>query len=522
MRRNAIHPSAENLEARLLLAGVTAQVLTYHNDNARTGENLLETTLKPSNVNASTFGKKFTDSVDGAIYAQPLYVAGLAIPGQGIHNVVFVATEHDSVYAFDADTAVPPLWHVSFIDPAHAITTVPSNKWWQSDLTPEVGITGTPVIDPGTGTLYVAAKTQRSTPRGLRYAYTLHALDISTGAEKLGGPVEIHPSVLGRGTGSVKGNVRFQAKFQLQRPALLLDGGVVYVAFGSLGDFGPYHGWVVGYAASNLAQVAVFNDSPNSELGGIWMDGDAPASDGAGNIYVSTGNAPFQPAQKGGAYGDSVLRLTRSLKVADYFAPQGLRHLLTHDLDLDSGGVILVPEELGGTHGLVVGGGKDGTLYAVRTASMGHHKKQNPNVQAIVNPRFRIFSTPAYFNGSLYINAVGDVLKRYSIVHGRLVGPLSTSAGSVAYPGANLSISADGAQNPIVWSLEMSDSPNRPKVAVLHAYDADDVNDELYDSDEAGSRDQPGTAVKFAVPTVASGKVYVGTQTGLAVYGLLD
>ena len=402
-RRRLFCPDAEQIEARRLLAASAADVLTYHNDNARTGQDLDETILNPSNVNSSDFGMKFTDAVDGAIYAQPLYMAGVTIPGQGVHNVVFVATEHDSVYAFDADKPGPPLWHDSFINPAQGVTTVPSTQPWQSDLSPEVGITGTPVIDPTTGTLYVAAKTETITPAGPVDAYTLHALDVSTGAEKFGGPVLVHPTVAGRGVGSVKGKVSFQVEFQLQRPALLLENGVVYLAFGSLGDHGPYHGWVVGYAANSLAQVAVFNDTPNSRLGGIWMDGDGPAADADGNIYLLTGNAPFSPARRGGSYGDAALKLTPSLQVADYFAPQGTVHLLKKDLDLGSGGEILVPTQPGGAPSLLLGGGKDGTLYAVKIASMGHQQKKNPNVQAIVNPSDPIFSTPAYYNGNVYI-----------------------------------------------------------------------------------------------------------------------
>ena len=520
-RRRLFCPDAEQIEARRLLAASAADVLTYHNDNARTGQDLDETILNPSNVNSSDFGMKFTDAVDGAIYAQPLYMAGVTIPGQGVHNVVFVATEHDSVYAFDADKPGPPLWHDSFINPAQGVTTVPSTQPWQSDLSPEVGITGTPVIDPTTGTLYVAAKTETITPAGPVDAYTLHALDVSTGAEKFGGPVLVHPTVAGRGVGSVKGKVSFQAEFQLQRPALLLENGVVYLAFGSLGDHGPYHGWVVGYAANSLAQVAVFNDTPNSRLGGIWMDGDGPAADADGNIYLLTGNAPFSPARRGGSYGDAALKLTPSLQVADYFAPQGTVHLLKKDLDLGSGGEILVPTQPGGAPSLLLGGGKDGTLYAVKIASMGHQRKKNPNVQAIVNPSDPIFSTPAYYNGNVYISAYGDVLRQYKIENGKLVGPVAVSSETFGYPGANLSISADGSSDGIVWSLENSGSRTVPGAAVLHAYNAANVGQELYNSNQAGTRDQPGNAVKFAVPTIGNGKVYVGTQTGLTVYGLL-
>jgi len=320
--------------------------------------------------------------------------------------------------------------------------------------------------------------------------------------------------------------VTFQAEYQLQRPALLLENGVVYVAFGSLGDHGPYHGWVVGYAANSLAQVAVFNDTPNSNdrtgnEGGIWMDGEGPAADAAGNIYLLTGSGPFGPARKGGNYADAALKLTPSLTVADYFAPQGTVYLDKKDLDLGSGGGILVPTQPGGAPSMLVGGGKTGTLYSVNIASMGHQRVKNPNAQAIVNAAHPIFTSPAYYNGNVYINAVGDVLRQYKIENGKLVGPVALASGTVGYPGANLSISANGSSDGIVWSLENSGTRSVPGVAVLHAYNAANVGQQLYNSNQAGTRDRPGNAVKFAVPTIANGKVYVGTQTGLAVYGLL-
>jgi hypothetical protein len=527
------------------MAAAAVDVLTYHNDNARTGQDLDETTLNPFNVNASTFGKLFTDAVDGAVYAQPLYMANVSIPGQGVHNVVFVATEHDSVYAFDADNPGAPLWHDSFIDPALGITSVPTVQKWQLDLSPEIGITGTPVIDPSTGTLYVVAKTELKTASGIQDGYSLHALDVATGAEKFGGPVVIQPSVPGRGEASVRGTLTFDAYHELQRPALLLDNGVVYVAFGSLGGQAPYHGWVVGYNAATLQQVAVFNTTPNSNdpsgsLGGIWMGGDGPAADAAGDIYLLTGSGPFSPTRTGGNYSDAALKLTPTLQVADYFAPQNTTYLDSNDLDLGSGGSILIPTSPGSSSDLLVGGGKLGTLFSINTASMGLQKRKNPGVQAIANvfvPNGRItkktpmvggnaiggiFTTAAYFNSNVYINAVGDVLRQYAVVNGKLVGPIATSNQVMGYPGANLSVSADGASNGIVWSLETSGTRTGPGPAVLHAYDASNVGIELYNSSQAGPRDQPGTAVKFAVPTVANGKVYVGTKTGLTVYGLLN
>jgi hypothetical protein len=528
-RRMSFQPCGELVERRLLLtATAAADVLTYHNDNARTGGDLFETTLNPSDVNPTDFGKVFSDATDGAIYAQPLYMAGVSIPGKGVHNVVFVATEHDSVYAFDADTPGPALWHASFLNPAAGVTPVPATQPWQDDLTPEVGITGTPVIDPSTGTLYVAAKTQVATPSGARDLYSLHALDISTGAEKLGGPVVIQPSVPGRGAGHVKKTVGFQAEFQLQRPALLLESGLVYVAFGSLGDHGPYHGWVVGYKASNLQQAVVFNTTPNSNdatgnLGGIWMSGGGPAADASGNVYLLSGSGSFNPARSGGSYGDAALKLTPFLQVVDYFAPSNTGYLNKKDLDLGSGGGILVPTSPGSSSNLYIGGGKVGTLFAINTTSMGHQKKKNPNVQPVQVSSQPIYSAPAYFNGSVYINPISDILKQYQVINGKLVGPTAVAPDKAFnYPGANLSISADGTKNGIVWSLENTGSHGVQGRAILHAYNAANVSQELYTSDEAGTRDRPGDAVKFAVPTVANGKVYVVTQSGVTAYGLLD
>ncbi len=281
---------------------------------------------------------------DGYVYAQPLYMANLTIPGQGVHNVVFVATENDSVYAFDADKPGPALWHDSFTDPALGITAIPTTQVWQGDIGPLEGITGTPVIDPSTDTLYVIAKTQQVTATKTIDALTLYALNVKTGALEDGRPVVIKATVVGHGAGESRGKVTFEAEWQIERPGLLLDNGVVYAAFGSLDDHGPYHGWVIGYSASTLAQVAVFNDTPNSidkygNEGGVWMDGGGLAADASGDIYLMTGSGQFEPAQ--GSYADAAVKLTPSLKLTDYFAPQGTQQLDKEDLDLGSGGVLL-------------------------------------------------------------------------------------------------------------------------------------------------------------------------------------
>ena len=542
--RRSFRPCPEAVEARrLMAASVAADVLTYHDDNARTGQDLAETTLTPANVNAASFGEKFTDQVDGAIYAQPLYMANVNIPGQGVHNIVIVATQHDSLYAFDADTPGPALWHDSFINPSIGVTSVPTIQNWQLDLSPEIGITGTPVIDPTTGTLYVAAKTETkdSSAAGFHDTYTLHAINVTTGAET--SEAVIDPSVPGKGAGSVKGVVSFNAYRELQRPALLLANGVVYVSFGSLGGQAPYHGWVVGYNASTLKQTSVFNTTPNSNdpsgsLGGIWNDGAGPAADAQGNIYLLSGSGPFSPG-KGGNYSDAALKFTPTLKVADYFAPQNTAYLDKHDYDLGSGGAILVPSSPGSSSNLLVGGGKLGILFAIKTAKLGHQEAKNPSVQSIPNlflPNGVVtastplvgqniqggfFSSPAYFDGNLYVNAVGDVLKQYQISNGKIVGPVAESSDVIGYPGANISVSADGSSNGIVWTLENSGTRTMAAPAVLHAYNAADVAQELYTSATTAATNQVGSAVKFAVPTVANGKVYVGTKTGVTVYGPL-
>ena len=493
-------------------------VLTGHNDVARTGQDLAETTLTPANVNPSTFGRLATDAVDGAVYAQPLVKTGVTIPGNGVHDIVYVATEHDSVYAFDADVPGAPLWHDSFINPAAGITTVPALTAGEADLFPEVGITGTPVIDPATSTLYVVAKTQETFAGVTRQVYRIHALDLATGLEKDGGPAVIEASVAGRGTGrDRKGRVGFQAEFEIQRPGLLLQGGVVYTAFGSLGDLGPYHGWVIGLDATTLKPAVVYNATTNGAEAGIWQSGGGLAADSAGAIYLGTGNGTFNPAAHN--YGDSFLKLVRAgstLKVVGSYTPANQATLAAKDLDYGSGGVLVV-ETPGRPQALT--GGKDGILDLVDTQPT-RKARANHLAQTIPGAGHPLFGTPAYFNGTVYVNAVGDVLRSYRLVNGSLV--LSGgSAKSFGYPGATPSISASGLTNGIVWEIENSGTRGTSGPAVLHAFDATNVAHELYNSAQIPTRDTAGPAVKFAVPTIADGKVYVGTRTGIAVYGLL-
>jgi hypothetical protein len=524
-QRRSFHfrPGAEAIEPRLLLSASPADVLTYRNDNARTGQDLGETILNPANVNPSRFGKLFTDPVDGTVYAQPLYMANVAIPGVGTHNVVFVVTMHDSVYAFDADQPGPPLWHDSFIDPAAGVTTVAATAPYQLSYGPELGIMGTPVIDPTTGTLYVVAETQVTAAGSAGDSYSLHALDVATGAEKFGGPVLIDPTAHGTGKGAGRGGIiRFNAAYQLERPALLLSDGLVYAAFGSLNDIGPYHGWIVASSASTLQTVADFNITPDGSEGALWMSGNGPAADAGGDIYVLTANGTFDANAGRKDYGDSFLKLSPTLHPLDYFTPPNQAKLAAKDLDLGSGGPLLVTDQQGAAEHLLIGGGKDGTLYVINRDRMGHYRpKLGKAPQAIANPVHGIFSSPAYYNGMVYMNAVGDLLKQYEVVGGRLIGPVAVAGVPANYPGATPSVSADGDAGGIVWELVNPGTRAVHGSAVLRAFDAANVGDELYESTEAGSRDALGTEITFSLPTIAGGKVYVVTASGLTVFGLL-
>jgi hypothetical protein len=508
------------LEPRLLLA---ADVLTYHNDNGLTGQNLSETILTPANVDASDFGKLFTDTVDGAVFAQPLVKSGVVVPGRGTRNLVFVATEHDSVYAFDADNPGTPVWHDSFINPAAGVTTVPDTDINTSSLGPEVGITGTPVIDPSSNTLYVVAFTKEVSGGKTSYVQRLHALDIATGAEKFGGPVAIQAAVPGTGPGSSGGVVSFDAFHQNQRPGLLLDNGIVYIAWASFADHTPYHGWVIGYNGGTLHQAAVFNSTPDGGLGGIWESGAAPAADAAGNLYVVTGNGTFDASSASAPnddYGDSFLKLSGGaggLTPTSSFTPFNQALLDANDEDLGSGGVVVLPDQPGPHPHLLIGAGKEGKIYVLNRDSLGGFDPSTDHVvQEVPGGVTSAFATPAYFNGHIYYGGVGDSLKAFDLTNGVLAtGAASQSSEVFGYPGTTPSISANGTAGGVVWAVENSDT------AVLRAYAADNLGTELYDSNQAGTRDQPGKAIKFEVPTVVNGKVYIGVNGGLAVFGLI-
>jgi hypothetical protein len=517
--RNEYRPTLEALEDRCLLS---VNVLTAHDDTNRDGLNAAETILTPADVNSAQFGKLFSVPVDGQVYAQPLYMSGLPIPGQGIHDVVFVATEHDSVYAFDANSGAL-LWHDSFINPAAGINPEASSNFSGNAIEPEIGITGTPVIDSATGTLYLVAATQETSGPTTNFVQRLHALDVTTGAEKFGGPVVIQASVPGSGDGGT--TVTFQAGFQLQRAALLLQGGVVYVAWSSHGDATPVHGWVTGYSASTLQLVTVFNASPNTQLNTIWMSGGGLAADANGHVYFVTGNGPVSSTSNGfnpaaGDYAESVLNLATSggLSVSDYFTPFNWQFLDSIDADFGSGGVVLFDQPGAAAPHLLVTTGKEGTIYLINRDNMGQFNAGSDSVvQELPGSIGGSFGSPAYFNNTIYYGGVGDTLKAFSLTNGLLsTGPTSHSAISFGYPGTTPSISANGTSNGIVWAIEMGSH------AILHAYDATNLAHELYNSDQAGSRDQLDAAVKFTTPTIADGKVFVGTASQLTVFGLLQ
>jgi hypothetical protein len=521
------------LAALLLVSAVLApsrsgaQVLTSQYDNARTGANVRETTLTPLNVNVNQFRKLFALRVDGAIYAQPLYMPRLDIPGKGAHNVVFVATEHDSVYAFDADgRSAGPLWKASLANPDAGVTAVPARDVQCPFIRPEVGITSTPVIELNTGTLYVLTRTkEKDGLLSFRYVQRLHALAITTGAEKFGGPVEIKALVKGRGAGNSGGQVDFDPLRELPRAALLLANGKVYVTWASSCDVGPYHGWVMAYDAHTLAQAAVFNTSPDAEQSGIWAGDTGPAADRDGNVFAATGNGGFDAAAGGRDYGDSVLKLVlrgSSFLVSDYFTPFNQRELDADDDDLGSGGPVLLPDQPGDHPHLLVVAGKGGTIYLIDRDRMGKYQEGSDR-HAVQTLRLAgsAFGAPAYWNRHVYFLASDDFLRDLAIERG-LLKQVRVSHTRFIDPGATPTISADGSKNGIVWVLSSRhwNEPDGP-AAVLHAYDALNVGHELYNSEQDRGRDRAGIGLRFAIPTVADGHVYVGAKGELDVYGLI-
>jgi len=505
--------------------GAATDVSTYHNDVARTGQNLQETTLTLSNVNSSTFGRLFTIPVDNTIDAQPLYLSSITIAG-ATHNALFAVTENDSVYAFDADTGAS-LWQVSLLESGET----PSDTRRCSQITPEIGITSTPVIDRSSGphgTIYVVAMSKNSAGT---YFQRLHALDLSTGNEEFGGPVTIQAKYPGKGDNSQGGFVVFDPKQYAERAGLLLLSHAIYTAWTSHCDIRPYTGWIIAYNESTLKQGGVLNVTPNGSEGAIWQAGDALASDGT-NIYFLDANGTFDtqlnsqgfPAM--GDYGNAIVKVRAAngkLGVTDYFNMYNTVAESDADEDLGSGGILLLPpmkDASGTTQLLAIGAGKDSNIYIVDRNNLGKFNPNNDNAiyQEIDNALpGGDWSMPAYFAGSVYFAPQGNNLLQFKFTKAKLgASPVSRSAATFEYPGSTPSISANGATNGIVWTIEHSNP------SVLHAYDATNLATELYNSNQAaGGRDQFGAASHFGTPTIVNGKVYVGTTSGVAVFGLL-
>ena len=520
-----------------------ASVTTWRNDTQRTGQNLNESVLTPSNVNTAQFGRLFSQPVDGYVFAQPLYLPNVTIGGQ-LHNVVFVATEHDSVYAFDADTNggvnASPLWFASLITTAHdaapGATTVPASDTG-ADIVPEVGITGTPVIDPVSGTYYVVGKTLE----GSTFVQRLHALDVSSGAEKFGGPVVITATVPGTGNGSVRGALTFDPEWENQRPGLLLINGIVYIGWGSHGDVGPWHGWILAYNATTLQQTGVFCATPNGVGAGIWMGGAGlaaevidPVNHPYGRMFVPTGNGDYTaniPYAPGMDYGDSILNLdltNGALTVQDNFTPANQAALDAADTDIGSGGLMILPTQTSGNYpNLLVQAGKAGEVYLLDRDSLGGYNPAGDQVvqeiPAAVGETTTngTWSMGAYYNGVVYYAGSVDHIKAFPLVNGQLTGPTLTSSDLYHYPGANPVISANGNTQGLLWAINSS-AYNNGGPQVLEAYDPTVLGKPLYSSSKNLSRDDPGPAVKFTVPAVVNGKVYVGAQYQLSVFGLLS
>jgi len=550
-------------------------VFTYHNDLSRDGANTQEYALTSSTVGTATFGKLFSCAVDGAVYTQPLWVPAFSIAG-GTHNVLFVATQHDSLYAFDADASpCVTYWQAKLLDTQHGGTANETPVTWNDvgncygDVYPEVGVTGTPVIDPNTNTIYVvsASESNPTSPGNCSgstatFYHRLHALDLATGNEKYNGPATIAAAVAGVGDGSVGGVVTFSSQLHHQRSGLALtNDGIVYVAFAAHEDATPYHGWLFGYNAANLQQQpSVFNTTPNGVAspgvggadGGIWGAGGAPALDSLNNVYVATGNGIFD--QGAGMamqndYGDSVLSLsplagTTSMHVNGWFSPDDEANLEVGDLDLGSGAPVLLPDQPVAPKHLLIQLGKDGVVYLIDRDSMGFYNAGSNNIvqyfQATYDPGF--WGTPAFWQNNLYFAGEGDALKQFSFASGHFNTTASSQSGQgFGFPDVSPSVSSQGASNGIVWGIDAGlygyASPNAaggincypPPVpaactgpAMLHAYDATNLATEYWNSAQAaGNRDQAGNAVKFVPPTIANGKVYVSTRTEVDVYGLL-
>jgi Immunoglobulin I-set domain len=504
----------------------TTDVLTYHDDIARTGQNLSETTLTLSNVNSGTFGKLGFYSVDGKVDAEPLYASSVAVPSKGTHNLLIAATENDSVYAFDADSGAT-IWQISTLKTGE--TTSDDRNCTQ--ITPQIGVTSTPVIDRTqgpNGAVYVVAMSKDGSGN---YYQRLHALDLALGSELFGGPVTVQATYPGTGDGSNGTDVVFDPGQYAERSALLLLNGVIYTGWTSHCDIRPYTGWIIGYSESTLAQTSVLNVTPNGDAGSIWMAGAGLAADSSGNIYFLDANGDFDTSLNAsgfpseGDYGNAFMKLSTSnnqLAVADYFEMDNGVEESDDDTDLGSGGTVVLPDLIdgsGNTWHLAVGAGKDSNLYVVNRDSMGKFSANNNNniYQELAGALpGGVWAMPAYFNNTVYYGSVGNPIQAFTITNAKLsTSATSKTANSFEYPGATPSVSANGTSNAIVWAVENTNP------AVLHAYNAANLT-EIYNSNQASNgRDHFYDGNKFITPMIVNGKVFVGTPYGVAVFGLL-
>lgn len=486
-------------------------VPTWRYDLTHIGANTSETALTPANVNVNTFGKLFSRTVDGSVYAQPLYMNGLTMSDGQLHNVLFIATEHDSIYAFDADsnggTNANPIWKITMLDAAHGAvpgaTTMPYTDEGSPDIAPEVGITGTPAINPATNTMYVVSKTKENG----QYFARLHAINILNGSELAGSPVEISATVTGTGNGSSGGKLSFSPLWQNNRPALSYYNGYVYIGFGSHGDNGPWHGWVFAYDATRLQQTAVVCTSPNGFGNGVWGAGAGlPIDIAAGRMFLTTGNgtyATYPPFNASSEFGDSIVAFDLSngkLTPVDAFTPFNQAHLSSADLDQGSGGILMMPDQQGANPRILMQIGKEGRILILNRDHLGGYatgvtSNTNALQDILKQAGGGLWSTPAYWNGNVYIWAKADVPKLFKVNSGMLdTTPASKASVSSAYPGASFTVSSDGAQNGIAWAVR-TDQYTTHGPQVLYAWDANDLSNLLYESDTNAARDGAGRSM---------------------------
>jgi hypothetical protein len=507
-------------------ASAFSQVLTSQYDNQRTGVTLNEKVLRRSNVNVKQFGKLGAFKVDGAVYAQPLYLPSVEIPGKGTHNVFFVATEHDSVYAFDAEHPEhPPLWHVSFLDSKRGVGTTSADELQCPFIQPEVGVTSTPAIDLRSGTLYVLARTEiRHHLASDEFFQHLHALAITTGVEKFGGPKLITASARGTGRGAANGKVVFDPQYENPRASLLLNNNVLYLTWASSCDYGPYHGWVMAYDPQTLTQRAALNVTPDGEEGGIWESDTGPAADSEGNVYVATGNGTFNASKGGRDYGDSELKLTlhgTAFEIQDYFTPYDQARLNDEDGDLGSSGPTVLPDQPGPHRHLLLQPGKGAELYIIDRDHMGKFNADGDAVVQRIRMKAGGYGAAAYWNGHVFFACEDDSLRDYAVTtKGQLVLNRRSKI-EFENPGATPTVSANGDRDAIVWAVATRRWNGGEHNAVLYAFDANDVSQPIYTSEQNSKRDRAALATRFVVPVVVNGRVYFAARGEVEVYGLL-